>query len=170
MLFRSIVNAGTQLNVGGAQAVNGPAFQAFLLQSQAVSTGSTANVVYQGELYDTHSCYNTSTGVFQPNVAGYYQFNWTAGANSYTSSTGIVTSSLRRNGQEYARGFRGVCNSGGLVAGGSAMCYLNGTTDSVNVTFLQGSGGTANLENDANALSNPGSYANYFSGCMIRGA
>jgi hypothetical protein len=158
--------------VNGNQAVNGPSFQVYLLQAQAFTTGSTANVIYQGTLYDTHSCYNTTTGVFKPTVAGYYQFNWTAGANSYPASSGIVTSSLKRNNQEYARGWRGICNSGGLVVGGSAQCYLNGSTDYVQVSFLQGSGGTAYLECDQGAITNnpPGSYANYFSGSMVRGA
>lgn len=156
--------------VNGNQAVNGPAFSAVLLTGQVVASGSLANVVYNGEYYDTNNCYNTATGVFTPNVAGYYQFNWTAGANSYAASTGIVTSTLYKNNNELARGFRGVCNTGGVVAPGSASCYLNGTTDYVQIRFLQGSGSNATLEADAGAQAAGYSYANYFNGVMIRGA
>ena len=156
--------------VNGSQAVNGPAFSAVLLTGQVIASGSLANVVYNGEYYDTNNCYNTTTGVFTPNVAGYYQFNWTAGANSYAASTGIVTSTLYKNNNELARGFRGVCNTAGIVAPGSASCYLNGTTDYVQIRFLQGSGSNATLEADAGAQAAGYSYANYFNGVMVRGA
>lgn len=77
---------------------------------------------------------------------------------------------MYKNNQELARGARLVANTGGMISSGSGMCYLNGTTDYVQIKFLQGSGGTATLESDSNALTNGGSYANYFSGAMVRGA
>ena len=156
--------------INGLQAVNGPAFSAYLLTGQSFNSGAGGNVIYNGKLYDTTNSYNTNTGVFKPNVAGYYQFNWTAGANSYTTSSGIVMSTLYKNTTEIARGARLVANTGGMVSHGSTTCYLNGTTDGVVVYFLQASGGAATLEADAGAVTNGGSYCNFFSGVMVRGA
>jgi hypothetical protein len=164
------VNATTAHTVNGNVAVNGPAFQAYLLTGQVTTSGTIATVLYNGKLYDTNSCYNTTTGVFTPTVAGYYQFNWTAGANTYATSSGIVFSSLYRNGTEYARGARLVANVGGMISSGSASCYLNGSTDYVQIKFDQATGSNATLEADAGAVINGGSYCNYFSGLMVRGA
>ena len=150
-------------------SVTGPAFSAILTYGQPVSSGIISNVVYGGKFYDTHSCYNTSTGVFTPNVAGYYQFNWTAGANTYPTSSGIVFSSLYKNSIEIARGARLVANTGGMVSNGSTSCFMNGTTDYVQVRFDQASGSSVFLEGDTGAVTNGGSYANYFNGVMIRG-
>jgi hypothetical protein len=169
VLTVATINA-TAHTVNGNVAVNGPAFQAYLLTGQVTSSGTSANVLYNGKLYDTASCFNTTTGIFTPNVAGYYQFNWTAGANSYPSSSGIVISSLYKNTIEYARGARLVANTGGMVSSGSSSCYLNGVTDFVYIKFLQASSGSATLESDPGAVTNGGSYCNYFSGSMVRGA
>lgn len=156
--------------VNGAQAVNGPAFSAVMLTGQTIGASSWSNVIYNGEYYDTHSCYNTTTGVFTPNVAGYYQFNYTAGANSYPSSSGICTLALYKNNFEFSRGERTIPNTGGTVVTGMTSCYLNGTTDYVQIKFLQGSSGSVVLESDAGAVAAGGSYANYFNGVMVRGA
>lgn len=156
--------------VNGSQAVNGPAFSTVMLTGQTIGASSWSNVIYNGEYYDTHNCYNTTTGVFTPNVAGYYQFNYTAGANSYPSSSGICTVALYKNNFELSRGFRGICNTGGAVVTGTTSCYLNGTTDYVQIKFLQGSSGSVVLESDAGAVAAGGSYANYFNGMMVRGA
>ena len=149
--------------------VNGPSFSAILTYGQPVSSGIISNVIYGGKFYDTHNCYNTATGVFTPNVAGYYQFNWTAGANTYPTSSGIVFSSLYKNSIEIARGARLVANTGGMISNGATSCFLNGTTDYVQVRFDQASGGSVFLEGDTGAVINGGSYANYFNGVMIRG-
>ena len=162
--FTGNVSVGNVL-VNGNIAVNGPTFMVFL-QTQITSTsGFGSNVIYNGVTLNVGNAYNASTGVFQPTYPGYYSFQWTAGCNTYSTSTGICTSSLYKNNSEYARGQRAVCNVFGQVVTGSAMAYLNGSTDYVHVQFLQGSGSTANLE----ASSTQG-YANYFSGSMVRGA
>ena len=158
------------VSVNGNLAVNGPAFSTYLLTGQTVVNNVGANVIYNGKVYDTTNSYNTSTGVFKPNIAGYYQFNWSAGANTYPSSSGIVMSTLYKNTTEIARGARLIANTGGMVSNGSTTCYLNGTTDFVIVYFLQGSSGSATLEADSGAVANGGSYCNYFNGSMIRGA
>lgn len=162
--FTGNVSVGNVL-VNGNIAVNGPTFMVFL-QTQITSTsGLGANVIYNGVTLNVGNAYNASTGVFQPTYPGYYSFQWTAGCNTYSTSTGICTSSLYKNNAEYARGQRAVCNVSGQVVTGAAMAYLNGSTDYVHVQFFQGSGSTANLE----ASSTQG-YANYFSGSMVRGA
>jgi len=164
------ISSGSTVKIDNNQAVNGPAFSAVLLTGQVITSGSQANIIYNGEYYDTHNCFNTTTGVFTPNVAGYYQFNWTGGANAYAASSGIVHAAMYKNNTELARGARLVANTGGIVSSGSASCYMNGTNDYVHVKFLHNSGSNATLEADAAAVANGGSYANYFNGVMVRGA
>jgi len=50
-----------------------------------------------------------------------------------------------------------------MIVSGSAIIYLNGSTDYVNIKFLQGSGGNATTEAG-------GGYGITFSGALIRGA
>ena len=159
------INVKGNISVNGNLAVNGPVFMVFLQTQQTVSSGLSANVIYNGTTFNIGNFYNTSTGVFQPTTPGYYSFQWTAGCNSYAASTGICTSSLYKNNSEFARAQRTVCNTAGQVVSGSATAYLNGTTDYVTVSFLQGSGSSAILE-----ASPTQSYANWFSGYMARGA
>ena len=53
----TITNNGTQTGFGGT---NTPAFQASLTNSLSISDGTTVDVVFNSELYDVGSCYDTS--------------------------------------------------------------------------------------------------------------
>ena len=68
---------GTLQNDGSAVGgVNTPAFQASLTSSLAISDATTVDIVFNSELYDVGTCYDSSTGVFTvpSGEAGKYVF------------------------------------------------------------------------------------------------
>ena len=155
------VNA-TTMQVGGKQAVNGPAFRAFVAVAQTITSGSQQKVIFGTETFDTDADFATSR--FTPGVEGYYQLNSTvriAGG----SSTGEYMLVIWKNGTEYARGN----NASGTEQGASFysmqvsdIVYANGTTDYFEIAIQQSSG----VSKDTTV----GTNISYFSGCMVRGA
>ena len=149
--------------VGGKQAVNGPAFRAFIAVGQTiVGNGTQQRVTFGSETFDTDNNFTSSR--FTPTVEGYYQLN-SAVRISGTAGTGENMLVLYKNGGEYARG----TNGSGTEIGASFysmqvsdIAYANGTTDFFEVFIQQGSGG--------NRDTTAGTNISYFSGCMIRGA
>jgi hypothetical protein len=95
-------------------------------------------VCYGTALTDTTGWYNGTTGVFQPNIAGYYQIG--AMARTCTLNTGIGESviSLICNGTN-------IINVGayGQINGGvNTLVCMNGTTDALCVTISAAASGT----------------------------
>ncbi len=163
----SLTNAGGlsvpgPISVGGKQAVNGPAFRAYVATGQAITSGSQQKVTFGTENFDTND--NFASSRFTPTIEGYYQLNATIRIDG-TSSTGEVMIILYKNGSEYARGH----NQSGTEQGASFysmsvsdIAYANGSTDHFEVYIQQSSGGNRN--------TTAGSPISYFSGSMIRGA
>ena len=137
---------------------NGPVFSANT--SNTSCTGSqVTTIIMTNEDFDTASAYSTSTGRFTPQVAGYYQFN--AYFSFYgTSNVNGQSILLRKNGSLTFGNF-GVTNSDNSPWWGlstSGICYLNGTTDYVNLGCYFNGSSTFTL---GNAILN---------GCFLRGA
>ena len=57
----TITNNGTQTGFGGD---NTPGFQAWLSSTQTVSNNTSTKVIFNSEVYDSDSAYDTSTGRF----------------------------------------------------------------------------------------------------------
>lgn len=119
-------------------APGGPAFSAYLNTSnQTVTTGVATKVAFNAEDFDTDGCFDSTTNRrFMPNVAGYYQFNWSVLAVPASGGLSQLMASLYKNGAEVKRGVQNAQTSGTIVAingGGSALVYMNGTTDYVEV-------------------------------------
>ena len=75
----------------------GPAFFAYRTSTQSVTAGVTTKVQLNGELFDTHGCFDSTTNYrFTPTVAGYYQFNATLGIFGNNGSQSNVE--IRKNG------------------------------------------------------------------------
>ena len=85
MLAGSIANAklanssitlnGTAVSLGGSATVGGtntPAFEAHFTGSQGFSDATDHKVICTNEIYDSDSCYDTTTGRFTPTEAGRY--------------------------------------------------------------------------------------------------
>ena len=148
--------------VNGKQAVNGPAFRAYIASGQAITSGSQQKVIFGSETFDTNSNFASST--FTPTVEGYYQLNATVRIEG-NSGTGEVMITIWKNGSEYARG----TNEGGTEQGAnwysmqvSDLAYANGSTDYFEIYIQQTSGGNRN--------TTAGTNISYFSGVMVRGA
>ena len=156
-----IVNA-SQVQIGGKQAVNGPAFRAYIATEQAITSGSQQKVTFGTETFDTNS--NFSSSRFTPTIEGYYQLNATVRIEG-NSGTGEIMITIWKNGSEYARG----TNEQGTEQGAnwysmqvSDIAYANGSSDYFEIYIQQTSGGNRN--------TTAGTNISYFSGLMVRGA
>lgn len=137
-------------------ATAGPAFSAVKAAVQSI-TSTPAKLVYATEEFDTNSCYDTTNSRFTPNVPGYYQINAAWGSSGSNSGNSIA---VRKNGVESRVGIYTSTIQAAAVVTVSAIVYLNGSTDYVEI---YGSNVTT-----MNSTSDPGT--NYFQGFLARNA
>lgn len=147
---------------------NQPAFSAKLSANQNISNNTVTVLAANTEDFDTASCYNntgsTVGGIpayaFLPNIAGYYQINFVLAEGGIAMS--YNDSRINKNGSTYRFGTLYQPTSAtysALYATGSAIIYMNGTTD-----YLQIAGYiTASSSNNFDANS-------HWSGCLVRAA
>jgi hypothetical protein len=122
----------TQPELATGVAGTGPAFSAYASVSQTVTSTTETKIQLNVEEFDTASCFDNTTNYrFTPNVAGYYQINGIL-RGAATTALNLIFLSLYKNGAAYIRGSEYPY----AVAGGpaaqvsiSALVYLNGTTD-----------------------------------------
>jgi len=123
------VNSGaTAPEWAAAPATSGPAFSAARVDTDvSFSSATWTKVVFTVELFDTDSCFATST--FTPNKAGYYQINGNAQVYSTTANHTMIVA-IYKNGASWTNNN---LTSPGNYGGQSAqnLMYLNGTTDYV---------------------------------------
>jgi len=151
----TIPNATGTIMVSG----NMPAFSAYPTTTTTVATGTFTKVIFDVKLFDTASCYNTSTSTYTPNVAGYYQINACQGSASAPGANNFIC--VYKNGSLYTFGSStGALNSNPTWAY-SNLIYMNGTTDYISVYLYQNSGVSINLATNGNWV---------FSGCLVRSA
>jgi hypothetical protein len=148
---------GGTLQVGGNQAVNGPAFSAYQSIAQTLSAGVTAKIQFQTEDFDTANCFDSTTNYrFTPNVAGYYQVN----AAFQVLGTSVSLPLLYKNGALIKYGTYQGSGTTSPINTVSCVIYMNGTTD-----YLEFYGNSNATVNTANTTS-----STYFNAAMIRGA
>ena len=140
--------------------VNGPAFSASTPITKAVANNVTTEIAgYSTPIFDTASCFNTTTGRFTPTVAGYYQFSWSCdfGNNEIGAAT-VISASVYKNATTQWNS--GVQTSGSFFGaiGSSTVVYMNGSTDYASVYLFQNTGTTT-----------PNFFAR-FAGALIRSA
>jgi len=124
----------TQTYLGTNVAGTGPAFSAYQSSVQALSSGVATKIQFQTESYDTASAYDNATNYrFTPLIAGYYQIN--AGIAAGATQTAINVS-IYRNGSGVSSGSNPVCGANT----NSALVYLNGSTDYVEIYGVFGAG------------------------------
>lgn len=153
-------NTGTILTTGTAGVpVNGPAFSAYNSNSQSFSSANTyTKVVFNTEEFDTGSCFDSTTNYrFTPTVAGYYQIN--AGVSSNTAAT-YMTCAVYKNGTIYKRGANYSTSTASPNAAVSALVYLNGSTDYVEIFAIS----------SVTFSTFQGIDTVYFQGAMVRSA
>ena len=139
------------------QMPNAPAFSAYQSTLQSVPT-SGAKIQFQTEEFDTASAYDNATNFrFQPLVAGYYQID---AAVTFNPAVAGALVGVYKNGSIWKWGPQSTGTSSS--AGASALVYLNGSTDYVEVYGYHSAG----VANNTTA----GAGATYFQGILVRAA
>jgi hypothetical protein len=156
-------------------SIKGPAFHTYPNAQQTVSNTTFTLVANQVEDYDTGGCYNntgstvTLNGLsvpayaFCPNVAGYYIFT---GAIQWGNTVAGTLVQIYKNGGAYQK--RGWYSGSTATSGTNvtAMFYLNGTGDYVQLYTYQASGSSQTTTAGPTDFL----YVQYFQGAMIRSA
>ena len=150
--------------VTGTALVSGnqPAFSAYQSATVAMANATNVKITCDTEEFDTNSNYDTTNYRFTPTVAGYYQVN---GAVTISAASSALLVQIYKNGSVAKRGSLGnaTTNSSNFAeANVSAIIYLNGTTDYIELWASQTSGGSVN--------NNIGSNLTYFQACLLRTA
>lgn len=108
--------------------VDGPTFGAYSAVTQTVTASGFRKLAFATKEHDATSAYDAATSRFQPSVAGYYMIAAAVGAQSAAFSSNCLLT-IYKNGVEYKRGNQPASSTWGVHV--SAMVYLNGTTDYV---------------------------------------
>jgi len=122
----------------GVPAKDVPAFSAYQSTLQSIPNNTLTKVLCQTEEFDTNSVYDTSNSRFTPNIAGYYQVS----GGCYCVFTGAGSSvHVYKNGSDFK------AMSAFLPGGdtkGSCLVYLNGSTDYIELYYIQTQGASQN--------------------------
>jgi hypothetical protein len=141
---------------------NMPAFSAYLSSIQNVTNATFTKIQINVEEFDTANCYDNTTNYrFTPTTEGYYQFNCNINWN-FPGSGLIGLSTLYKNGVEFKRCGQLIPNSTNVQASGSALIYMNGSTDYVELYGYQNSGSTQ--------APSQGQATVFFQAIMVRAA
>ena len=90
--------------------------------TQGIGTNTWTKITLETETFDTDNLFASST--FTPDVEGYYLFN----GSVYFNNNGWCVAALYKNGSQYSMGQDNINNYSAAV---SALVYMNGTTDYV---------------------------------------
>jgi len=143
---------------------NMPAFSVYLSTSQSISSTVLTKVAYGTKVFDTASCFNTSTNRFTPNVAGYYQLN--GYVNGSASSMSAIYPAIYKNGTIYQYG-QALNTTSSTITGSTGVqintvVYMNGSTDYVEIYgFI--AGGSPTFNGGAGTIT-------WFNGSLVRAA
>ena len=142
---------------------NMPAFSVYLGSNQTISNNTDTIVPFDTKEFDTATCFNTSTYRFTPNVAGYYQFNWST--NIYIPTTGEAQCVLFKNGSIYKISTDMSMGTSGAQWNqpGASIAYANGTTDYFQIKAYQNSG-------SSRTLYGGNTWSTWFNGILVRTA
>ena len=121
----TISSTGVQTNVGA------PAFSATMSTTQTLSNSTFTLINFDtktgGNNFDTNSNFNTTTHLFTPTVAGYYQINISFFVNS---GAGQVFLLIYKNGAAAGINTYFPNNvTAGAIPAVSGLVYCNGSTD-----------------------------------------
>ena len=148
---------GTMMDSG-----NMPAFSAYASGNQSISNATFTKLQFNTEEFDTANCFDNATNYrFTPNVAGYYQVNGAVLFGAITSANSFI--GIYKNGSRVKDGSGSSTVASYSYMSVSALIYLNGSTDYVELYCYQSSGSAQNTQ--VSSPANP-----YFQAAMIRGA
>ena len=158
----------TQAKLGTGVAGNGPAFKVYRGTSNqtGLSSGTNNLIQFNAVSYDTVNGWDAVNYRWTPNVAGYYLFVAAADMAASSGYAGVFSLNLYKNGSSAAviGSIWGAATTlTEFAPSGSAMVYMNGTTDYVSVyAYISGT----------SPLVYYGSAGNwtYFQGALVRAA
>ena len=164
-------NTATLPAATGTVMVSGnmPAFSAYANANQSFASATYTLTQLQVKEFDTASCFNNTNATvggipayaFLPNVAGYYQV--TACLNFGAAAGTVAIVSFYKNGSEFKRSSQiPMTSAANIQVAGTALIYLNGTTDYIQFYAYQGSVGALSTSSGANQV--------YFQAVMVRAA
>jgi hypothetical protein len=153
----------TKTNLFSGVAISGPAFYVYPTNNQNFANNTSTKVVFDQELFDTASCFDSTTNYrFTPNVAGYYSVTANINFNGNTTATRFLT--IHKNGN----GLTGTTvtqsnNTNFINIMVTGLAEMNGTTDYLEVFASQNSGIQLN-----SGVGSPAYIDNYFLGFLAR--
>ena len=126
----------------GQVVTDAPAFSAECLDNISLPNATWVKVSYGSELFDTTNDYDATTNYrFTPSVEGYYFITSRLEYNGHYSGDGILA--IYKNGSAFNYiGFRSGTSGGVKAVGGTALIYLNGSTDYIEMYVYQNTGAT----------------------------
>lgn len=148
------------------ETLDAPAFAAYRNATpMALTTAAFNGIIFNAEELDTAGAFNTSTGVFNPKVAGWYWLASTVSISCVSGSFSNMQIHIYKNGATKRRGDVSVAANNNYWAGcASALLYFNGTTDYAQIVVYLSGGTTNNAEGDVDGVST------HFSGYLARRA
>jgi len=117
-----------------------PAFSAYQSSAQSVSLNTLTKIIFDTEEFDLTSDYDNATYRFTPSVAGYYQVNCVT-SWAITCNTNL---SIWKNGSGFKSGFGANLSISNPKYVASALIYMNGSTDYLEV-YMYLNGGSGNM-------------------------
>lgn len=134
---------------GDANPTGTGLFRAHVSSAISIANNSWADpVIWQTEDYDLEGWYNTTTGKYTPQVAGYYKFEVGLMMSNFGSTWAEIWVRHQKNGSDYAE-FANNSPQGGAYEGGhsSSIVLLNGSSDywTCRVLNQNGDGGSDNI-------------------------
>lgn len=126
--------SGLTINSNGFVIPKAVAFSVYKSANQTMTSATWTEVTWDTEEFDTASFFNTSNSRFEPQIAGYYQINF-----SVNQSTGVgnaVLARLMKNGSVHRFGayhYHSASEIDDYQMWASMMVYMNGSTDYLTV-------------------------------------
>ena len=137
----------TQAKLGTGVAGNGPAFSAYSTASTTVPVSTWVKVPLATKEFDTANCFDSTTNYrFTPNVAGYYQVNCMGQIGAVSAAFYVA---IYKNGSIFKVGGTNGNNSNATKASLSALIYLNGSTDYIEMYEWQNGASSTTMSNNA---------------------
>ena len=147
-----VTNASGQLSfatAGEANPCGTGLFRAHVSSAISIANNAYADpVIWQTEDYDLEGWYNTTTGKYTPQVAGYYKIETHILMSNFGSTWAEVWVKHRKNGTDYAESVFNSPQGGGYEGGvTSTIVLMNGSTDywTCRVLNQNGDGGSDNI-------------------------
>lgn len=141
-----------------AKLGSGPAFYATASAATSLASSTYVKIGFDTVTFDTASCFSTVNNRFTPTVAGYYQVSAGVQYNGTSTTTGFVLLALYKNGSSAGTGSNLITAIQYAIPNTTALVYLNGTTDYIEIYAYHSQGSTQTISGQ------------FFQAALVRGA